>query len=81
MPEFIVSRSKNSIGPQFNEAADILKKHKNLKILASKEWSPDDAVFLVKTTKAVAHKLEKELTGWRIGPDVPVYPASRPGLN
>jgi len=71
---FIFYREPDSAGISFNEAAAILKKYKDIKILASWDGKPSDAIpneksFMFHTPDAVADQIEQqlkeELVGWR----------------
>lgn len=71
MSEYIVFRPSGSIGIDFNEAADVLNKNKDVVVKDTIRSSPFSG-FLIETNEKGIDALQKQLGGWSIFPNGPV---------
>jgi hypothetical protein len=69
MTRYVVLNLNNALASTFNEAAKILKDHKDINVLSSVEARNDRGMFLIDTTEAAVNTLRKALPGWKIAPD------------
>jgi hypothetical protein len=62
MSNFMVVHTSKTIGPDFNEAASVFEKNKDVNVHAF----PHLKAFIIETSDATAAKVRKSLPGWRV---------------
>ncbi len=68
MTEYTLIRARGTLGPTFQEAAVLLKTHKNLTVKSAVPMQTEEGrgIYLVETTAEIAAALPRELAGWTV---------------